>query len=833
MKVWPGQPYPLGATWDGAGVNFALFSEHGAAVELCLFDSEDAERESRRIQLTERTDQVWHAYLPEARPGQLYGYRVHGPYEPQAGHRFNPHKLLIDPYAKAVAGNVRWDDSVFGYKIGDERADLSFDERDSAPFVPKCVVIDPAFSWGSDTRPRTPWHKTLIYELHVKGFTRLHPEVPEELRGTYAGLAHPAAVEYLHSLGVTAVELMPVHQFVSEKFIQDRGLTNYWGYNSIGFFAPDVRYSSSGVMGQQVSEFKTMVKTLHREGIEVVLDVVYNHTGEGSQLGPTLAFRGIDNAAYYRLMPHQPGYYMDFTGCGNTLNMVHPRTLQLIMDSLRYWVLEMHVDGFRFDLASALARELHDVDRLGSFFDIIHQDPVLSQVKLIAEPWDLGEGGYQVGNFPVLWAEWNGVYRDNVRSFWRGDPGQLDDLAFRLTGSSDLYERSGRRPYASINFVTAHDGFTMRDLVSYNEKHNEANMEGSRDGHDHNISWNCGVEGPTDDPEVNAMRARQQRNFLATLLLSQGVPMLVAGDEMGHTQEGNNNAWCQDNEISWLNWDLDEQSRDLLEFTRQLIRLFHQHPVLRRRKFFHGRQIRGAEIKDISWFRPDGQEMTEDDWRNDAAHALAVRLAGDAIDEVDERGCRVTDDTLLLLLNAHHRAVSFVLPAHRRSVNWEQLLDTRESFGRRRTRRAVRGGSTYRIEAHSLALFRLASGAETARDEGAKDEGREEPEEQEQSSAVADAVRAAEAAEQSTHEEWPSVESVYCERAATIVPLDEGFCRACSQQVSEGDGIHRPVTPDMLKQLDYATTEVPEARDESIEKERADEERDDERGEET
>jgi glycogen operon protein len=813
MKVWPGQPYPLGATWDGAGVNFALFSEHAVAVELCLFDAADTTREARRVQLTERTDLVWHAYLPEARPGQLYGYRVHGPYEPEHGHRFNPHKLLIDPYAKAVAGDVRWDDSVFGYTIGDGRADLSLDERDSAAFVPKCVVVDPAFSWGDDARPRTPWHKTLIYELHVKGFTKLHPEVPEELRGTYAGLAHPAVVEYLRSLGVTAVELMPAHQFVSDKFIQDRGLTNYWGYNSVGFFAPDARYSSNGAMGQQVSEFKTMVKTLHREGIEVILDVVYNHTGEGNQLGPTLAFRGIDNAAYYRLVPSQPRYYMDFTGCGNTLNMVHPRALQLLMDSLRYWVLEMHVDGFRFDLASALARELHDVDRLGSFFDIIHQDPVLSQVKLIAEPWDLGEGGYQVGNFPVLWAEWNGVYRDNVRSFWRGDPGQLDDLAFRLTGSSDLYERSGRRPYASINFVTAHDGFTLRDLVSYNVKHNEENREENRDGHDHNISWNCGVEGESDDPEVGAMRARQQRNFLATLLLSQGVPMLVAGDESGRTQRGNNNAWCQDNEVSWVDWELDEQGRDLLEFTRQLIKIFHQQPVLRRRKFFQGRQIRGAEIKDISWFRPDGQEMTEDDWRNDQARSLAVRLAGDAIDEVDERGRRVAGDTLLMLLNAHHRGVSFTLPAHRQGVTWEQLLDTRESFGRRRTRRAVRGGGTYRVDARSLALFRQESGEGSGeQDEGAKEVVRSaaEPAYDEEAATAAALTETTHAAPTPYEEESP-VESVFCENAGTIVPLDDGFCRACSRQVTEGDGVHRPVTPELLGQLSYATTEVPEA----------------------
>src|SRR5215213_2152213 len=539
MKVWPGQPYPLGATWDGAGVNFALFSEHATAVELCLFDAEDPARETGRVQFAERTDLVWHAYLPEARPGQLYGYRVHGPYEPQAGQRFNPHKLLIDPYTKAVASTVAWDDSVFGYTIGSPEADLSFDERDSAPYVPKCVVVDPAFSWGNDTRPRTPWHKTLIYELHVKGFTMRHPEVPEELRGTYAGLAHPAVVEYLHSLGVTAVELMPVHQFISDKFIQDRGLTNYWGYNSVGFFAPDVRYSSTGSLGQQVSEFKTMVKTLHREGIEVILDVVYNHTGEGNHFGPTLSFRGLDNAAYYRLVHGQPRYYMDFTGCGNTLNMVHPRTLQLIMDSLRYWVLEMHVDGFRFDLASALARELHEVDRLGSFFDIIHQDPVLSQVKLIAEPWDLGEGGYQVGNFPVLWAEWNGKYRDCMRDYWRGADSMLAEFALRFTGSPDLYFDNYRKPIASINFITAHDGFTLHDLVSYNKKHNEANGDGNNDGANDNDSWNCGVEGPTDDPKVNELREKKKRAFLATLIFSQGMPMLLAGDEISHTQRGN------------------------------------------------------------------------------------------------------------------------------------------------------------------------------------------------------------------------------------------------------------------------------------------------------
>ncbi|HLM56494.1 MAG TPA: glycogen debranching protein GlgX [Pyrinomonadaceae bacterium] len=800
MKVWPGRSYPLGATWDGAGVNFALFSENATAVELCLFDSADAPSESRRVVLTERTNQVWHAYLPEARPGQLYGYRVHGPYDPPHGHRFNPHKLLLDPYAKAVTGDVRWDEAAFGYQIGHAAADLSYDERDSAPFMPRCVVVDPAFSWGGDERPRTPWHKTLIYEMHVRGFTKLHPEVPEELRGTYAGLTHPSVVEYLLALGVTAVELLPVHQFVSEKFIQDHGLTNYWGYNSIGFFAPDARYSSTGSLGEQVSEFKTVVKTFHREGLEVILDVVYNHTGEGSHLGPTLSFRGIDNAAYYRLVPGHGRYYMDYTGCGNTLNMQHPRSLQLLMDSLRYWVEEMHVDGFRFDLASALARELHEVDRLGSFFDIIHQDPVLSQVKLIAEPWDLGEGGYQVGNFPPGWAEWNGIYRDNIRSFWRGDPGQIDDLAFRLTGSSDLYERSGRRPYASVNFVTAHDGFTLRDLVSYNEKHNSENGEGNRDGHDHNISWNCGVEGETDDPEVNNLRVRQVRNFLATLLLSQGVPMLVAGDETGRTQRGNNNAWCQDNETSWLDWDLDEQRRGLLEFTRELIQIFHRHPVLRRRKFFQGRQIRGAEIKDISWFRPDGREMTEADWRNEAARVLGVRLAGDAIDEVDERGRHIAGDTLFVILNAHARSVSFHLPAHRPGVLWEQIIDTREGHGRRRTRRSVRGGTSYRMEARSLALFRLQTGAGASQEHAPVEELRADEPVTLVELEAAPPPASAEA----------QVESVYCERAGAIVPLDGDFCRACSEVVREGDGVHHPVTPELLKRLDYATTEVPE-----------------------
>ena len=706
MKIWPGQPYPQGATWDGAGVNFALFSENATQVELCLFDT-DGKRETARIKLTEQTDQVWHIYLPEVRPGQRYGYRVSGPYAPQEGHRFNPQKLLLDPYAKAIAGTITWSDALFGYTIGASEADLALDPRDSASGLPKCAVVDPAFGWGDDRPLRTPWHKTLIYELHVKGFTARHPQVPHELRGTYAGLTCPVVIDYLHSLGVTAVELMPVHQFVADKHLVDRGLTNYWGYSSIGFFAPDVRHCSSGVAGQQVAEFKTMVKTLHRHGIEVILDVVYNHTGEGSHLGPTLCFRGIDNAAYYRLMPDNKRYYMDYTGCGNSLNMTHPRTLQLIMDSLRYWVLEMHVDGFRFDLASTLARELHEVDRLGAFFDIIHQDPVLSQVKLIAEPWDLGDGGYQVGNFPILWAEWNAEYRDTVRGFWKGDGGLVGSLAHRLTGSSDLYERTGRRPYASINFITAHDGFTLHDLVSYNDKHNDANGEGNQDGHNHNLSWNCGVEGPTTDPEVLQLRARQQRNFLATLLLSQGVPMLQAGDERGRTQHGNNNAYCQNNEISWLDWKLDRPRRELLEFTKLAIELFHQHPVLRRRKFFQGRHIRGSEVKDLAWFRPDGKEMNDEDWDNWHTRCLGLRLAGDAIEEVDTHGNPIRDTTLLMLLNAHYDAIPFVLPAHRVGVRWEVALDSTQPTGKPRRTRLIRGGHEYLLDGRSVVLLRL------------------------------------------------------------------------------------------------------------------------------
>ena len=716
MKVWPGKPYPLGATWDGAGVNFSLFSENATGVDLCLFDWPDGKNEMARIPLREKTGQVWHIYLPELRPGQLYGYRVHGPYEPARGHRFNPAKLLLDPYAKAIAGTIKWSDALFGYTIGHPNADLAPDPRDSAEGLPKCVVIDPAFSWGDDAPPRTDWHRTLIYELHVKGFTARHPQVPERLRGTYAGLACPPVLDYLRSLGITAVELMPVHQFVADKHLVDRGLTNYWGYNSIGFFAPDASYGSSGALGQQVAEFKTLVKTLHREGIEVILDVVYNHTAEGNHLGPTLCFRGIDNSAYYRCAHVEAEgyrYYMDYTGCGNTLNMTHPNVLSMVMDSLRYWVLEMHVDGFRFDLASALARELHAVNRLGAFFDIIQQDPVLSQVKLIAEPWDLGEGGYQVGNFPVLWAEWNGVYRDTVRRFWRGDAGHVGSMAHRLTGSSDLYGQSGRTPHASINFVTAHDGFTLHDLVSYNDKHNEANGENNQDGHNDNLSWNCGVEGSTGESAILNLRERQKRNFLATLLLSQGVPMLLAGDEIGRTQQGNNNGYCQDNEISWMYWDLDPRRESLLLFTRSVIQIFHEHPVLRRRHFFQGREIRGSGVKDLTWFRPDGDEMTGQDWDNSESRCFGLSLAGDAINETDARGNRIVDDTLLILLNAHFEAVPFVLPELKAHCQWRLLLDTREGMVRLSPR--MRRRATYQMEARSLALFSLTESTENSR----------------------------------------------------------------------------------------------------------------------
>jgi len=697
--VWPGRPYPLGASWDGEGVNFALFSESAQKVELCLFD-QFGRREIHRVLLREQTDQVWHCYLPEARPGLLYGYRVHGPYEPTKGFRFNRNKLLLDPYAKQIQNGLKWHDSHFGYRVGHRNEDLSFDRRDSAPGMLKAVVVDPAFTWGADRPPHTPWHRTIIYEVHVKGFTIRHPEVPAGLRGTYAALATAPVIDHLTQLGVTAVELMPVHTFVDDRHLIERGLRNYWGYNSIGFFAPEPRYCATGT----INDFKTMVKTLHSARIEVILDVVYNHTAEGNHLGPTLSFRGIDNPAYYRLVPDDPRYYMDYTGTGNTLNMRHPRVLQLIMDSLRYWVLEMHVDGFRFDLAATLARELHEVDRLGAFLDIIHQDPILSQVKLIAEPWDLGEGGYQVGKFPVGWAEWNDKYRDVVRSYWKGDGGLIGELAYRITGSSDLYARSGRKPYASINFVTAHDGFTLHDLVSYNSKHNEANGEENRDGSDNNRSWNCGVEGPTDDPEVNRLRARQKRNFMATTLLSQGVPMLLAGDEIGRTQAGNNNAYCQDNEISWVDWTPEHMDRDTLGFVRQLIALHKEHAVFRRRKFFQGRKIKGAEIKDIVWLRPDGEEMTDEEWNQDFARCLGVALSGAVIDEVTERGQRVKDENFLLLMNAHFEEIHFTLPAPPLGAGWIALIDTSCQISGDANRFFV-GRSSYPLQARSLALL--------------------------------------------------------------------------------------------------------------------------------
>ena len=704
MRVWPGAPYPLGATWDGIGVNFALYSEHADAVDLCLFDSADATKESARIRMTEQTDMVWHAYLPDVQPGQLYGYRVSGPYDPSAGHRFNPAKVLLDPYAKAVARPTQWADEMFGYRIGDPGGDLTPDTRDNAAFAPLAAVVDPAFTWGDDGPPRTAWHQTVIYEAHVKGFTKRNGDIPEAFRGTYLGLTSEPALRHLRELGVTAVELLPVHHHTSERTLVDRGLDNYWGYNTLAFFAPEMRYAASANPIDAVREFKMMVRALHAVGLEVILDVVYNHTAEGNQLGPTLSLRGIDNLAYYRLVPDNRRYYMDYTGCGNTLNMQSQRVLQLIMDSLRYWITEMHVDGFRFDLASALARELHEVDQLAAFFDIIHQDPVISQVKLIAEPWDLGEGGYQVGNFPVGWAEWNGKYRDSVRRFWRGDGGQVSEFATRLAGSSDLYERSGRRPYASINFITAHDGFTLRDLVSYDHKHNEANGEENRDGTDDNISWNCGEEGPSDTPSVLECRHRQMRNLMATLLLSQGVPMIRAGDELCQSQGGNNNAYCQDNDISWIDWNLTEAQEDFLEFTRQVIHLRRGEPVLHRRKFFQGRRIRGADIKDIAWLAPDGQEMTDDAWGAPFVHCLGVRLSGDAIDEHDERGERVLGDTLLVLLNAGDEEIQFRVPPVATNHYWEEVIDAANGH---HGPQPINGGTEYPLQPRSLVVLVL------------------------------------------------------------------------------------------------------------------------------
>jgi isoamylase len=674
MRLWPGTPYPLGATWDGAGTNFALFSEVADGVELCLFDGDgDGPRAENRVELTEVDGFVWHGYLPDVGPGQRYGYRVHGPYEPAEGHRCNPAKLLLDPYGKAVDGQVRWHEALFGYRFGDL---ARINTADSAPYMPTNVVINPFFDWGDDRPPRTPYHGTVIYEAHVRGLTLCHPDIPPDQRGTYAGLAHPAVIEHLTRLGVTAVELMPVHQFVPEHELVDRGLTNYWGYNTIAFLAPHNGYAAASTPGGQIGEFKAMVKALHGAGIEVILDVVYNHTAEGDHRGPTLSFRGIDNAAYYRLADEDKRFYLDYTGCGNSFNVRHPHALQLIMDSLRYWVLDAHVDGFRFDLAAALARELHDVDRLSAFFDLVQQDPVVSQVKLIAEPWDVGEGGYQVGKFPPLWSEWNGKYRDTVRDFWRGQPSAMPEFASRLSGSSDLYETSRRRPVASINFVTCHDGFTLADLVSYDHKHNEANGEGGVDGSDDNRSWNCGAEGPTEDAAVLDLRSRQQRNFLATLFCSQGVPMLLAGDELGRTQGGNNNAYSQDNEVSWVDWGLAESEAALLEFARDLAAFRRDHPVFRRRRFFRGGPDGGDGLADIAWLTPSGQEMAGRDWNAPDARAMMVFVNGDAITEPGPRGEPVRDDTFLILLSAQHEPVTFTLPGPKFGLSWAITLDT-------------------------------------------------------------------------------------------------------------------------------------------------------------
>jgi isoamylase len=702
--VWPGTWYPLGATFDGAGCNFSVFSEMAHRVDLCLFDEDGRER---RLLLPETRTFCWHGYVPGVRPGQRYGFRVYGPWDPARGLRCNPHKLLLDPYAKAIEGTVTWNPAVFPYAYDaaghpDEHAPSALD---SAPYVPKSIVVDDRFDWTGDVRPNRPLHQTEIYELHVKGFTALMTEVPERLRGTYAGLAHPAAINYLTRLGVSAVELMPVHQFVHDGHLVSRGLRNYWGYNSIGFFAPHNEYASDGDRGAQVREFKAMVKALHAAGIEIILDVVYNHTAEGNHLGPVLSFKGLDNCAYYRVLNHDPRYYMDYTGTGNSLNMRHPHVLQLLMDSLRYWVTEMRVDGFRFDLAATLARELHEVDRLSAFFDLIQQDPIVSQVKLIAEPWDVGEGGYQVGNFPPLWSEWNGKYRDTVRDYWRGSEQTLGELAHRLSGSPDLYASNGRRPLASVNFVTAHDGFTLRDLVSYNDKHNEANGEDNRDGESHNRSWNHGHEGPTDDPAISELRARQQRNLLATLLLSQGVPMLLAGDEIGRTQHGNNNAYCQDNDVSWIRWA--DADLDLLYFTVSLLAFRRAHPVFRRRRWFEGRPLRGQDVRDIAWFTPAGVEMSTEDWNVGFAKSLMVYLNGKAIPSRGPRGEAIVDDTFLLLFNAHHEPMVFRMPEPQFGERWHRVIDTADP-DLRLPLGPVASGEPLRVVDRSIVVLQLA-----------------------------------------------------------------------------------------------------------------------------
>jgi isoamylase len=709
IRKWKGYSYPLGATWMGTGVNFALYSQNATGVDLCLFDEIYA-KEVECIPMTERADEVWHIFLPDVRPTQLYGYRVHGPWDPNGGHRFNPAKVLLDPYGKSIMGPVKWAPEMFSYTMGHSDEDLARDDRDNAEFAPKSVVVDQTFNWDNDRSPRYPLAETIIYEVHVRGFSKLWGELPEEQRGTYSGIGSPAAIKYFKKLGITTVELLPVHSHIDDQHLEDKGLTNYWGYNSIGFFSPDASYSSWDRDGQQVAEFKQMVKNLHTAGIEVILDVVYNHTAEGNHLGPTFSFRGVDNFSFYRLVHDDLRHYFDYTGTGNTLNVPHPRVLQLIMDSLRYWILEMHVDGFRFDLASALARELHEVSRLSSFFDVIHQDPVISQVKLIAEPWDVGEGGYQVGNFPVLWCEWNGKYRDTIRRFWKGDQGQISDFANRLTGSSDLYENSSKSPTASINFITAHDGFTLRDLVSYDEKHNEANGENNQDGESNNNSWNCGAEGETDKEDIRKLRLQQQRNFLATLFFSQGVPMLCSGDEFGRTQKGNNNAYCQDNEISWLPWDLSEDQNALFEFTCKLTAFRNEHPIFHRAKFFQGKPILGNTLKDINWLRADGEEMKSEDWQAYVL-SLGVLLCGDDIGLETFEGQSVTDDTFYLCFNSYYDDVGFWLPGEE-IVSWQLILNTTRTEGFVTEESLLPAGSKVVLPGRSLFMFKQSAGSD-------------------------------------------------------------------------------------------------------------------------
>ena len=702
-EVWRGQAYPLGASYDGSGTNFSLFSEVAERIELCLFDADGAET---RIVLPEVDGLVWHGFLPNIEPGQRYGYRVHGPYDPGAGQRCNPNKLLLDPYSKAIDGTFDWNQSLFGYNFGDPD---SRNDDDSASSMPKAVVINPFFDWGVDRPPRREYADTVIYEAHVKGLTQTHPDIPEASRGTYSAIAHPVVIDHLKSLGATAIELMPVHHFANDVTLIDKGLSNYWGYNTIGFLAPDSKYSTSATPGGQVQQFKAMVRALHEADIEVILDVVYNHTAEGNHMGPTLSMRGIDNAAYYRLVDDDQRYYMDYTGTGNSLNVCHPHSLQLIMDSLRYWVIEMHVDGFRFDLAATLAREFYDVDRLSAFFELVQQDPIVSQVKLIAEPWDLGPGGYQVGKFPPQWTEWNGKYRDTLRDFWRGEVATLDEFAYRFTGSADLYEHTARRPVASVNFVTAHDGFTLRDLVSYNEKHNEANGEDNNDGESNNKSWNCGAEGPTDDPEINALRGRQQRNFLTTTLLSQGVPMISYGDELGRTQGGNNNGYCQDNDITWIDWAHADTA--LLKFTRTVSALRAAHPVFRRRRFFDGLPVRrrSAEgMPDISWFQPDGSEMSDEDWDSGFGKSVAVYLNGQGIPDLDARGHRVTDDSFVLCFNAHHEPIEFTLPPEEFGPAWNPVIDTVAGADDGGEASPVRAGATVRVGSRGIVVLQAA-----------------------------------------------------------------------------------------------------------------------------